>query len=140
MFNSQGMFGGKKLLSTVEQNEGLQDDHRKILDTIKSALNKLNTVSLTFYFAIEELLTCFIYPSQERIHMNEQHKAKVHQLSEELARLEQQNSDKSAIMNCREDFYAAKREMILWDKSNKKTQVIGRSPFTSRTRTRTRIN
>lgn len=56
--------------------------------------------------------------------MNKQHKAKVQQLSEELARLEQQNSDKLAILNCREEFYAAKREMIFWDKSNKKTQVI----------------
>lgn len=59
--------------------------------------------------------------------MNEQHKAKVQQLSDELARLELQNSDKLAIMNCRDDFFVAKREMILWDKSNKKTQVSAAS-------------
>lgn len=60
--------------------------------------------------------------------MNDQHKAKVQQLSDELARLELQNSDKLAIMNCRDDFFVAKREMILWDKSNKKTQVSIKQP------------
>lgn len=55
--------------------------------------------------------------------MNEQYKTKVQQLSDELTRLEQHNSDKAAIMNCRDDFFVAKREMMLWDKSNKKTQV-----------------
>lgn len=55
--------------------------------------------------------------------MNEQYKTKVQQLADELTRLEQQDSDKMAIMNCREEFFVAKREMMLWDKSNKKTQV-----------------
>lgn len=59
--------------------------------------------------------------------MNEQYKTKVQQLSDELTRLEQQNDDKAAIMNCRDDFFAAKREMVLWDKSNKKTQVNAHS-------------
>lgn len=59
--------------------------------------------------------------------MNEQYKTKVQQLSDELTRLEQQNNDKAAIMNCRDDFFAAKREMVLWDKSNKKTQVNTKS-------------
>lgn len=45
MFNAQGIHSSKRLLGTVEQNEELQDDHRKILETIKCALNKLNTVS-----------------------------------------------------------------------------------------------
>lgn len=124
MFTSQGMVSSKrdKLLCTTEQNEELQDDHRKILDTIKSALNKLNTVCI-LNFILKFFFSYHMSILKERIHMNDQHKAKVQQLSDELARLELQNSDKLAIMNCRDDFFVAKREMILWDKSNKKTQV-----------------
>ena len=60
---------------------------------------------------------------QERIHLYEQHKTKVQQLASELERLEESNCDKLAILNCREEYLTAKRDMIAWEKNNTKTQV-----------------
>lgn len=58
--------------------------------------------------------------------MNEQYRTKVQRISEELVQLEQTQCDKMAIINCRERQLIAKKEMILWEKSNANTQVSAR--------------
>nr|XP_029729746.1 LOW QUALITY PROTEIN: kinesin-like protein Klp98A [Aedes albopictus] len=80
----------------------LQDEHRKILQTIENALKQLNL---------------------ERTRMHEQFKAKIKLCREELERLESTKRDKLMILDCRIDELMARREMILWEKSNEKTQV-----------------
>lgn len=82
----------------------LQDEHRKILQTIENALKQLNL---------------------ERSRMHEQFKSKIKLCREELDRLEATKRDKLMILDCRIDELMARREMILWEKSNEKTQVIG---------------
>lgn len=82
----------------------LQDEHRKILQTIENALKQLNL---------------------ERTRMHEQFKAKIKLCREELERLESTKRDKLMILDCRIDELMARREMILWEKSNEKTQVSG---------------
>lgn len=91
-----------KNLGSPEQYEDIQEEHRKILETIENALHKLNT---------------------ERTHIFDQHKIKVQQLNEKLLKLEENNAEKLAILNCQEELLSAKRDMIAWNKSNKKTQV-----------------
>lgn len=88
-----------------DQFEDIQEEHRKILETIESALQKLNS---------------------ERTHIFEQHKSRVDQLTSKLVKLEKENDDKMAILNCRSDLLSARREMFAWNKANKKTQVSGR--------------
>ncbi|XP_062702424.1 kinesin-like protein Klp98A isoform X2 [Aedes albopictus] len=80
----------------------LQDEHRKILQTIENALKQLNL---------------------ERTRMHEQFKAKIKLCREELERLESTKRDKLMILDCRIDELMARREMILWEKSNEKTQA-----------------
>ncbi|XP_038110774.1 kinesin-like protein Klp98A isoform X1 [Culex quinquefasciatus] len=80
----------------------LQDEHRKILQTIENALKQLNL---------------------ERSRMHEQFKSKIKLCREELDRLEATKRDKLMILDCRIDELMARREMILWEKSNEKTQV-----------------
>uniref|UniRef100_A0A1Q3FCA8 Putative kinesin-like protein n=1 Tax=Culex tarsalis TaxID=7177 RepID=A0A1Q3FCA8_CULTA len=80
----------------------LQDEHRKILQTIENALKQLNL---------------------ERTRMHEQFKSKIKLCREELDRLEATKRDKLMILDCRIDELMARREMILWEKSNEKTQV-----------------
>lgn len=45
------------------------------------------------------------------------------QLTDKLFKLEEIKSDKLIILSCREDLLNAKREMLLWNKTNKKTQI-----------------
>lgn len=44
-------------------------------------------------------------------------------LTDKLLRLEQNRSDKMTILDCRDELLNAKREMLQWNKTNKKTQV-----------------
>lgn len=80
----------------------LQDEHRKILQTIENALRQLNL---------------------ERTRMHEQFKNKIKLCTEELERLESTRRDKLMILDCRIGELMARREMVLWEKSNEKTQV-----------------
>lgn len=85
-----------------ENIEDIQEEHRKILETIENALHKLNS---------------------ERTHIYEQHNLKLQQLTDKLYKLEESNADKLVILNCREELLNAKREMLLWNKTSKKTQI-----------------
>ncbi|XP_055551403.1 kinesin-like protein Klp98A isoform X1 [Wyeomyia smithii] len=88
---------------TPSREDGeLQEEHRKILQTIENALKQLNL---------------------ERSRMHEQFKSKIKLCREELDRLEASKRDRLMILDCRIDELMAKREMILWEKSNEKTQV-----------------
>ncbi|XP_034489136.1 kinesin-like protein Klp98A isoform X2 [Drosophila innubila] len=80
----------------------LQDENRKILDTIENALKQLNV---------------------ERVQMHDQYKAKVNQLTKELRRLELDKLDGMQILNCREQELIARKEMLLWEKNNEKVQI-----------------
>lgn len=82
--------------------EDIQEDHRKILETIENALQKLNS---------------------EQTHIFEQHNLKVQKLSEKLLKLEENKADRSTILRCQENLLNAKREMLQWNKTNKKTQI-----------------
>lgn len=44
-------------------------------------------------------------------------------LTEKLIFLEEAKSDKHIVLRCREDLLNAKKEMLLWNKKNKKTQI-----------------
>lgn len=44
-------------------------------------------------------------------------------LSKKLLALEESRADEDLILNCRENLLNAKREMLLWNKINKKTQI-----------------
>lgn len=48
---------------------------------------------------------------------------KVQQLSQKLFDLEESNADQEQILSCRGSLLTAKREMLLWSKMNKKTQI-----------------
>lgn len=87
---------------TTEHTEEIQEEHRKILETIENALHKLNS---------------------ECTHIFEQHEIKVQQLTNKLMQLEYSGADKLDILNCRCDMLQAKREMLCWNKANKKTKV-----------------
>uniref|UniRef100_A0A182N6T9 Kinesin motor domain-containing protein n=1 Tax=Anopheles dirus TaxID=7168 RepID=A0A182N6T9_9DIPT len=80
----------------------LQDEHRKILQTIENALRQLN---------------------HERTRMHEQFKHKIKLCTEELERLESTKRDRLTILDCRIGELMARKEMVLWEKSNEKTQV-----------------
>lgn len=86
----------------AEHIEDIQEEHRKILETIENALQKLNS---------------------ERTHICEQHKEKVQQLTDKLMKLEKEEPSPASILDCRIELLQAKREMVAWNKSNKKTQV-----------------
>ncbi|EDW80864.1 uncharacterized protein Dwil_GK11333 [Drosophila willistoni] len=80
----------------------LQDENRKILDTIENALKQLNS---------------------ERVQMHDQYKTKVRKLTEELIRLEQEEMDGLQVLNCREQELLARKDMFLWEKNNEKVQI-----------------
>ncbi|XP_059611327.1 kinesin-like protein Klp98A isoform X2 [Phlebotomus argentipes] len=79
----------------------VQEENRKILETIGSALKQLNA---------------------ERSQMHHQHRMKVAKLSRELNELVQQKKSQEAIFLCREQELNARREMLLWEKSNEEVQ------------------
>uniref|UniRef100_A0A182J8M9 Kinesin motor domain-containing protein n=1 Tax=Anopheles atroparvus TaxID=41427 RepID=A0A182J8M9_ANOAO len=80
----------------------LQDEHRKILQTIENALRQLNL---------------------ERTRMHEQFKNKIKLCTDELERLESTKRDRLTILDGRIGELMARKEMVLWEKSNEKTQV-----------------
>lgn len=86
----------------AEHIEDVQEEHRKILATIENALQKLNS---------------------ERTHICEQHKEKVQQLTDKLMKLEKEDASPASILDCRIELLQAKREMVSWNRSNKRTQV-----------------
>ena len=85
----------------MRDNQEIQDEHKKILQTIESALKQLNL---------------------ERVKMHEHFKNKVHRCTNEVKRMENQ-SDKLAFVDCRIEELLSKQEMVLWEKTNEKTQV-----------------
>lgn len=112
--------------------EGIQEEHRKILETIESALQKLNSVcspddSTRMYHSNALYMLNIALQSdillQERTHIFEQYNSKVQKLSEQLFDLENNKADRLTIMGCQEELLIAKREMLQWNKTNKKTQI-----------------
>lgn len=93
-------------LISIEQfsreDSEIQDEHKKILETIENALKQLNI---------------------ERSHLHDQYKEKVKRFTEEIERLEANQNDKLEIIECKVQELLARREMVLWEKSNEKTQV-----------------
>lgn len=61
--------------------------------------------------------------TQERVQMHDQYKSKVRKLTDELRRLERENTDSMELMNCRHEELLARRDMLLWEKNNEKVQV-----------------
>ncbi|XP_037956915.1 kinesin-like protein Klp98A isoform X2 [Teleopsis dalmanni] len=79
----------------------LQDENRKILETIENALKQLNI---------------------ERVQMHDQYKNKVQKLTDELKRLVKEESDCLEVLRCREKELLARKDMLLWEKNNEKVQ------------------
>lgn len=86
----------------LRDTQEIQDEHKKILETIENALKQLNL---------------------EKSQMHEHYKNKVRRYTMELERLEQQHADSIAVIDCRIDQLLAKQEMILWERNSEKTQV-----------------
>jgi kinesin family protein 16B len=84
------------------EDNDLQEEHRKILQTIENALGQLNL---------------------ERSKMHEQYKVKIKMFADELERLEMTKKDKLRLIDCKIEQLIATREMIIWEKSNEQTQV-----------------
>ncbi|KAI9582498.1 hypothetical protein GQX74_009885 [Glossina fuscipes] len=80
----------------------MQDENRKILETIENALKQLNI---------------------ERVQMHEQYKIKVQKLSSELKRLECEEKNDFEYVHCKENELIARRDMLLWEKNNEKVQI-----------------
>ncbi|XP_055849547.1 kinesin-like protein Klp98A isoform X1 [Episyrphus balteatus] len=87
---------------TSREDPELQDENRKILETIENALKQLNI---------------------ERVQMYEQYKTKVRKLTDELRRLEKEEMDSSELLLCRERELLARKDMLLWEKNNEKVQI-----------------
>ncbi|XP_030563711.1 kinesin-like protein Klp98A isoform X1 [Drosophila novamexicana] len=87
---------------TSRDDPELQDENRKILDTIENALKQLNV---------------------ERVQMHDQYKTKVRKLTEELKRLELEKRDGMQLLKCREQELLARKDMLLWEKNNEKVQI-----------------
>ncbi|XP_055371627.1 kinesin-like protein Klp98A isoform X2 [Condylostylus longicornis] len=87
---------------TSHDDPELQDENRKILETIENALKQLNI---------------------ERVQMHEQYKSKVRKLTNELDRLKKEENDIMKIYNCHEQELLARKDMLLWEKNNEKTQI-----------------
>ncbi|XP_054726515.1 kinesin-like protein Klp98A [Anastrepha obliqua] len=87
---------------TSRDDPELQDENRKILETIENALKQLNI---------------------ERVQMHDQYKSKVRKLTDELKRLEIEEMDKLDILRCQEQELLARRDMLLWEKNNEKVQI-----------------
>ncbi|XP_052888776.1 kinesin-like protein Klp98A isoform X2 [Anopheles moucheti] len=101
MASPQNAFRFRQYTPSREDAE-LQDEHRKILQTIENALRQLNL---------------------ERTRMHEQFKHKIKLCTEELDRLESTKRDRLTILDCRIGELMARKEMVLWEKSNEKTQA-----------------
>ncbi|XP_049286924.1 kinesin-like protein Klp98A isoform X2 [Anopheles funestus] len=101
MASPQNAFRFRQYTPSREDAE-LQDEHRKILQTIENALRQLNL---------------------ERTRMHEQFKHKIKLCTEELDRLESTKRDRLMILDCRIGELMARKEMVLWEKSNEKTQA-----------------
>uniref|UniRef100_T1P9L0 Kinesin motor protein n=1 Tax=Musca domestica TaxID=7370 RepID=T1P9L0_MUSDO len=80
----------------------LQDENRKILETIENALKQLNI---------------------ERVQMHDQYKTKVQKLTDELKRLEKEEKNSLELLKCREEELLARKDMLLWEKNNEKVQI-----------------
>ncbi|XP_030370145.1 kinesin-like protein Klp98A isoform X2 [Scaptodrosophila lebanonensis] len=87
---------------TSHDDPELQDENRKILETIENALKQLNV---------------------ERVQMHDQYKIKVRKLKEELIRLEQEEMDSLQLLHCREQELIARKDMLMWEKNNEKVQM-----------------
>ncbi|CRL07801.1 CLUMA_CG020755, isoform A [Clunio marinus] len=83
----------------LRDNQEIQDEHKKILETIESALKQLNL---------------------ERVKMHEHFSNKVKRCSSEVAK---NHPDKLVAIDFRIEETLAKQEMVLWEKNNEKTQV-----------------
>lgn len=86
----------------IRDNQEIQDEHKKILKTIESALKQLNL---------------------ERVKMHEHFKGKVQRYTSELEQLERKHSDRLIVIDCKIEEMLARQEMVLWEKNNEKTQV-----------------
>jgi kinesin family member 16B len=86
----------------LRDNQEIQDEHKKILETIESALKQLNL---------------------ERVKMHDHFKSKVLRHTSEIENLERKQSDKIVIIDCKVEQLLAKQEMVLWEKNNEQTQV-----------------
>lgn len=80
----------------------LQDEHKKILETIENALKQLNI---------------------ERAFIHQQYKNKVKRLSDEFELLEKSQNDQLEMLSCKEQELMARKEMLTWEKVSEKTQV-----------------
>lgn len=80
----------------------LQDEHKKILETIENALKQLNI---------------------ERSFIHQQYKNKVKRLSDEFELLEKSQNDQLEMLSCKEQELMARKEMLTWEKVSEKTQV-----------------
>jgi kinesin family member 16B len=85
----------------MRDNQEIQDEHKKILQTIESALKQLNL---------------------ERVKMHEHFKTKVNRCTTEVEKMENQ-SDKLAVIDSKIEELLSKQEMVLWEKNNEQTQV-----------------
>lgn len=86
----------------LRDNQEIQDEHKKILETIESALKQLNL---------------------ERVRMHDHFKTKVQRYTTEIENLEKKHADKLVIVDCKIEELLAKQEMVLWEKNNEQTQV-----------------
>lgn len=84
----------------IRDNQEVQDEHRKILETIESALKQL---------------------SLERVKMHEHFSGKVERCSAEVKR--RNPSDTLMLIDLKIEELLAKQEMTLWERNNEKTQV-----------------
>uniref|UniRef100_W8AM04 Kinesin-like protein KIF16B n=1 Tax=Ceratitis capitata TaxID=7213 RepID=W8AM04_CERCA len=80
----------------------LQEENRRILETIENALKQLNI---------------------ERVQMHDQYESKVRKLADELKRLDIEQMDKLEILHCQEKELLARKDMLLWEKNNEKVQI-----------------
>lgn len=86
----------------MRDNQEIQEEHKKILETIESALKQLNL---------------------ERVKMHEHFNVKVLRYSSEVEKIEKVQSDKLVVIDCKIEELLARQEMVLWEKNNEKTQV-----------------
>jgi len=86
----------------IRDNQEIQDEHKKILETIESALKELNL---------------------ERVKMHEHFKCKVQRCTDDLEKLELKQADKLVVIDCKVEQLLAKQEMVLWEKTNESTQA-----------------
>lgn len=86
----------------LRDNQEIQDEHKKILETIESALKQLNI---------------------ERVKMKDHFKNKVRKYTMEVEYMEKNHSDKLLVIDCKIEELLAKQEMVLWEKTNEQTQV-----------------